>query len=118
MAFKITLSIETTDLSERDAILDSIVDVLDRYDLTTRKVAVVDETKTLHGKQGTSGSLTFDPGESADLSELGDLVKMTPMDRVIRAAENLRPKAGDGVNYVEMSDGFGHTARLERADAH
>jgi hypothetical protein len=112
MAYKITVSLETTDAYQRDQILDDTIDLLDTYATTARKVAIVDETKTLHGKFGTNGSLTFDPGESAELSELGDIIKVTPMDRAMRTMEELRPKAGSGVEYVEISGG-GHTTRLE-----
>jgi hypothetical protein len=83
MAYKITFTIETPSPKERDAILDRISELCDDYEYTLRKVTLSDEAKTLHGKQAIKADVTFEPGETMELDDLG-IVKLTPMDRALR----------------------------------
>lgn len=70
---------------------------------------------TLGGRPaGVDADVKFETKEGIARAKM---VKVTPMDRqwgpeVERAIERLRPKAGEGIEAVELSGG-GHTVRLE-----
>ena len=111
MAFKLSIGFETTDPLRRDAFLEALLDLIDDQRAGADKATIKIQREELrgNGKRKIIDEQTIEPGmPMPDLSEFG-LTLLTPIERAI---DQLRPRAGDGIDAVELSAG-GRSVRFE-----